>query len=100
MEVKKSKKKKKNALPVKTTYDVKLSDSVCFATGGGQPNDEGLLSGVKIVNVFRDTTGEVIHQLEGPVPVGEELHMEVDWVRRLDHMQQHTGKTQLIIYNP
>jgi Ser-tRNA(Ala) deacylase AlaX len=81
-------------------FDVVLSDSVLFPEGGGQPCDYGTLSlvsqevtapPVAITNVRR--VGDTC-VLTSPVPftVGATVHQAVDWPRRLDHMQHHTGQ--------
>src|SRR5262249_11436020 len=46
-----------------------------------------------IVDVLDDESGDVVHVVEGSLPqVGEAVHGVVDWPRRFDHMQQHTGQ--------
>jgi alanyl-tRNA synthetase len=84
-----------------------ILDKTCFyPTSGGQPHDQGTLNGVPIGDVFeREDDGAVVHvvsgKVEGPVlstvegPVlnkGETVHGQIDWERRFDHMQQHTGQ--------
>ncbi|HET9276127.1 MAG TPA: alanyl-tRNA editing protein [Gemmatimonadales bacterium] len=63
-----------------------------YPTGGGQPHDTGHVGSVPVVEVgSRDTDGAVIHRLAGPAPAGE-VEGVIDWPRRFDHMQQHTGQ--------
>lgn len=72
------------------TVEVELDRSAFYPAGGGQPHDLGRLGGVPLLDVRED--GErVIHVLAGPPP-GKALRGEVDWDRRLDHRQQHTGQ--------
>ena len=69
---------------------VVLADTVLYAEGGGQPADHGTIDGVAVVDVRR-MDGEVRHFLSGPV-TSEQVTVELDWTRRFDHMQQHTGQ--------
>jgi alanyl-tRNA synthetase len=70
---------------------VVLDRTAFYPTSGGQPHDTGLLSGVRVVDVFVDEEGDVVHVLSVGL-AGEQVHGEVDWPRRTDHMQQHTGQ--------
>jgi len=71
---------------------VVLDRSAFYPTGGGQPHDLGLLGGVGVVEVVeREVDGAVVHVLER-APAGQRLEGEVDWQRRFDLMQQHTGQ--------
>ena len=67
-----------------------LDDTVLYPEGGGQPADHGLLGDVPVVDV-RTVDGRVIHVLGAPVPEGPTV-VRLDWTRRFDHMQQHTGQ--------
>ncbi|UCC62264.1 MAG: alanyl-tRNA editing protein, partial [Anaerolineae bacterium] len=61
--------------------------------GGGQPHDTGWLGGVPVLDVVeREADKAVIHVLEEALPGQKEVSGEVDWLRRFDHMQQHTGQ--------
>lgn len=71
-----------------------LDRTAFYPTSGGQPNDVGTLSGMNVLDVI-DENDRVGHVLEEPLPAatpGTELLGEVDWTRRFDHMQQHTGQ--------
>lgn len=71
---------------------VRLDQSAFYPTGGGQPCDAGWLDGVRVVDVVeRESDGAVLHVLDGPLPA-EEVQGRVDWLRRFDLMQQHTGQ--------
>lgn len=70
---------------------VVLGETAFYPTSGGQPHDTGMLNGVPVVDVLVDDDGEVIHVLAAEL-VAERVHGEVDWPRRFDHMQQHTGQ--------
>ncbi len=67
-----------------------LADTICYPEGGGQPADRGRLGGVEIVDVQR-VEGEIRHYLSAPIATGPET-VQLDWERRFDHMQQHTGQ--------
>jgi alanyl-tRNA synthetase len=70
---------------------VVLDRTAFYPTSGGQPFDIGRLGTSAVVNTIDD--GErVLHVVKSPFSVGEAVHGEIDWVRRFDHMQQHTGQ--------
>jgi alanyl-tRNA synthetase len=67
-----------------------LDRTAFYPTSGGQPFDTGSLGGVPVVDVV-DEGERVAHLLAGPL-TGERAIGSVDWDRRFDHMQQHTGQ--------
>jgi alanyl-tRNA synthetase len=67
-----------------------LADSLFFPEGGGQPADHGRLGEVKVLDV-RKVGDDQRHYLEAPVELGA-IRLILDWDRRFDHMQQHTGQ--------
>ncbi len=76
-----------------------LDRTAFYPTGGGQPNDRGKLGMASVVDVIeRDADGAVLHILDLPEgstafgKVGDEVTGEIDWSRRFDLMQQHTGQ--------
>lgn len=69
---------------------VALDRTAFYPTGGGQPNDVGTLNSVGVVDVVADD-GWVWHVTEEAV-AGDAVAGRVDWARRFDHMQQHTGQ--------
>ena len=69
---------------------VVLADTILYPEGGGQPADRGGIGGVRVEDV-RTVEGQVRHYLAGPPPTGR-VRVELDWARRFDHMQQHTGQ--------
>jgi alanyl-tRNA synthetase len=79
---------------------VALDRSAFYPTSGGQPFDVGELGGRRVVDVFDDDDGSVFHVVEGvdrpaeghALQVGATVHAAIDWTRRFDHMQQHTGQ--------
>ncbi|KAF9439107.1 hypothetical protein BGZ76_011345 [Entomortierella beljakovae] len=73
-------------------YEVQLQDTILFPEGGGQPCDYGTINEtVEVKNVLRVGTSHV-HHTTAPVEEGAEARLEVDWKRRFDHMQQHSGQ--------
>ena len=70
-----------------------LDRTAFYPTSGGQPFDTGRLGGAAVIDVQDDDDGEIVHLLEGvPPAVGAPVHGSIDWDRRFDHMQQHTGQ--------
>jgi alanyl-tRNA synthetase len=68
-----------------------LDRTAFYPTSGGQPFDTGRLGTTDVLNTIDD--GErVLHVVRGPLGVGAAVHGEIDWPRRFDHMQQHTGQ--------
>ena len=77
---------------------VVLDRTAFYPTSGGQPFDTGVLVGetrLQVVDVVDDDNGDVVHIVDsGPEAVtpGQSVRGSVDWPRRFDHMQQHTGQ--------
>jgi alanyl-tRNA synthetase len=73
---------------------VVLERTAFYPAGGGQPCDTGTIAGYPVLEVFeRETDQAVVHLLppESVLPPGE-VESRIDWARRFDHMQQHTGQ--------
>ena len=71
---------------------VYLDQTAFYPTSGGQPNDLGTLSGARIADVI-DEGERIAHVLETPIAGGSaRVAGQIDWLRRFDHMQQHTGQ--------
>jgi alanyl-tRNA synthetase len=68
-----------------------LDRTAFYPTSGGQPFDVGMLDDVRVVEVVDGDDGRILHVVDR-VPEGSAVHGEIDWVRRFDHMQQHTGQ--------
>ena len=84
-----------------SVWQVALDRSAFYPTSGGQPHDVGFLRAtsrngavleVPVIAVEEDEHGEVWHQTLKPLLAGTEVSGEIDWKRRLDHMQQHSGQ--------
>ncbi len=67
-----------------------LDASAFYPTSGGQPHDLGTLGGIPVIDV-EDEGERVVHVLATPL-AGDEVDGVVDWERRFDFMQQHTGQ--------
>ncbi len=70
---------------------VVLDRTAFYPTGGGQPNDTGTLNGIAVIDVQLLDNGDLAHILEQPL-MQDGLQGEINWPRRFDHMQQHTGQ--------
>jgi len=77
---------------------VVLDRTAFYPTSGGQPFDTGALGALRVVDVFDEDDGTVVHVLGddpagGPAPEpGQDVRGAIDWHRRFDHMQQHSGQ--------
>jgi alanyl-tRNA synthetase len=78
---------------------VVLDRTAFYPASGGQPFDTGTLAARPVVDVFDEDDGAVAHVLGDATPsagagpaVGQQVHGTIDWLRRFDHMQQHTGQ--------
>jgi alanyl-tRNA synthetase len=72
---------------------VTLDRTAFYPTGGGQPSDTGTLNGLRVVECIDTDEGGILHVIQGRAPeIGTPVKGRVDWLRRLDHIQQHTGQ--------
>ena len=71
---------------------VTLDTTAFYPTSGGQPHDLGTLGGRQVLDVVDDETRGIVHLVDAPLEPGARVHGVVDWARRFDHMQQHTGQ--------
>jgi alanyl-tRNA synthetase len=89
---------------------VTLDRTAFYPTSGGQPIDTGQLGSLRVIDVVDEDDGSIAHVVEleprtpnpeprtnpepgtrNPEP-GQSIHGAIDWVRRFDHMQQHSGQ--------
>lgn len=70
---------------------VYLDQTAFYPTSGGQAHDLGTLNGIPVLDVI-DEEARIAHLLATPVEPGIPVAGAVDWARRFDHMQQHTGQ--------
>jgi len=68
-----------------------LDCTAFYPTSGGQPSDLGTLSGIEVREVV-DQEDRIAHLLKAPLAPDIEVSGHIDWARRFDHMQQHTGQ--------
>src|SRR5436190_5983432 len=72
---------------------VMLDRTAFYPTGGGQPNDTGMLGEGRVVDCIDLEAEGVLHVMQGVVPhVGDTVPGSIDSLRRLDHLQQRTGQ--------
>lgn len=76
--------------PGKSGFRVFLDRSAFYPESGGQPSDRGTLAGQPVVEVVEE--GEAVAHVLPNKPDAEIVKGVVDWTRRFDHMQQHTGQ--------
>ena len=72
------------------TWGVVLDETAFYPTSGGQPHDLGRLDEAKVLDV-RDEGDDLVHIIDREISPGP-VHGCIDWPRRFDHMQQHTGQ--------
>lgn len=72
-------------------YQVVLDRSAFYPEGGGQPGDTGSLGGVRVLDT-REREDDVVHICDGPLEPGAAVEGAIDWERRFDLMQQHSGE--------
>ena len=75
----------------KNGFAVILDESAFYPEGGGQPSDVGTLGDVKVTEVH-EKDGELLHYTEQALEVGAKVEGKIDWARRFDLMQQHSGE--------
>lgn len=84
-------------------YAVILSDTVFYPEGGGQPADRGVLRWqaaeggrefreTAVLDVQRLADGRIVHLCREAVPAAHAVHGRIDWARRFDFMQNHSGE--------
>ena len=75
----------------KEGWQVVLDRTAFYPEGGGQPADHGTLGGARVTDV-REKEGLILHTCDKALAVGETVTGVIDWARRFDHMQQHSGE--------
>jgi alanyl-tRNA synthetase len=68
-----------------------LDRTAFYPTSGGQPYDTGMFADVRVLEVVDGDDGRVLHVVDR-APSSTSLRGAIDWTRRFDHMQQHTGQ--------
>ena len=77
--------------PGKNGFIVTLDRTAFYPEGGGQPADQGTLDGAAVTDVH-EKNGVVLHNVDSAVEIGKTVTGVIDWGRRFDHMQQHSGE--------
>jgi alanyl-tRNA synthetase len=87
-----------------TVWQVSLSHTAFYPASGGQPFDTGVLRtpdatafAIPVEQVEEDERGTVWHFVRQPLSVGAQIEGQIEWGRRFDHMQQHTGQHLLSV---
>ena len=75
----------------KKGYDVILDQTAFYPEGGGQPYDTGTLGGAAVLEVH-ERGGTVVHTCDRPLEAGASVEGEINWERRFDLMQNHSGE--------
>ena len=75
----------------KAGWKVVLDRTAFYPEGGGQPADTGILGDAKVIDV-REKEGVIVHTCDKALNVGDTATGRIDWARRFDHMQQHSGE--------
>lgn len=75
----------------KRGYEIRLDRTVFYPEGGGQPYDTGTLNQTEVLEVH-DKEGEIWHYTKEPIEVGTQVTAQINWERRFDLMQQHSGE--------
>ena len=76
--------------PAPNGFKVYLDRTAFYPTSGGQPTDSGTIAGMQVLEAV-DEGDEIAHILR-QAPEAESVSGKIDWARRFDHMQQHTGQ--------
>ena len=70
---------------------VELDRTAFYPEGGGQPADHGVLGTANVLDVH-EKNDVILHICDKPLENGASVHGEIDWERRFNHMQQHSGE--------
>ncbi len=72
-------------------FQIILDKTAFYPEGGGQAGDTGFLGEIEVLDT-REIDGEVVHFTKFPLGIGGEVIGKIDWKRRLDLMQNHSGE--------
>lgn len=72
-------------------YEIVLDRTCFYPEGGGQPGDRGTLNGIPVTDTH-EKDGMVLHYTDSPLEPGTEVTAVIDWARRFDLTQQHSGE--------
>ena len=82
---------------IKDHYGIVLDRTCFYPEGGGQPGDTGMLSDVRVFDTH-EKDGQILHYTREALQPGTEVQAAIDWDRRFDLMQQHSGEHMLSGY--
>ncbi len=82
----------REVVPQNDRWKVILDRTAFYPTSGGQPFDVGTLDEARVVDVFDQEDGTIGHLVDRELETNSRVRGHVDWTRRFDHMQQHTGQ--------
>lgn len=68
-----------------------LEQTLFYPSSGGQPHDTGTINDIPVLDVLEDENHQIVHLLAKPL-AGNRVEGRINWERRFDHMQQHTGQ--------
>ena len=77
--------------PEKDHWAVVLDQTAFYPEGGGQPGDTGTLDSARVLDTHARGE-EIVHDCDAPLSVGSAVQGTIDWARRFDYMQQHSGE--------
>ena len=77
--------------PEKDHWAVVLDQTAFYPEGGGQPGDTGTLDSVRVLDTHARGE-EIVHDCDAPLTPGSAVQGTIDWARRFDYMQQHSGE--------
>lgn len=80
-----------DSISEKGIFKVALRETAFYPEGGGQPADHGTLGDVKVLDV-QERDGIIWHTVSEPLPKGASVDGRIDWERRYDYMQNHSGE--------
>ena len=72
-------------------WEIALDATAFYPEGGGEAADSGILGGVNVLDV-QEKDGQIFHLCDGPLEISQTVTGEIDWDKRFDLMQQHTGE--------
>ena len=72
-------------------YRIILDQTAFYPEGGGQPCDLGTMNDIPVLDV-QEKGGVIFHYTDKPIEPGTEVKGKIDWERRFDLMQQHSGE--------
>jgi alanyl-tRNA synthetase len=82
----------RDVVPKADRWEVVLDRTAFYPTSGGQPFDTGSIDEAKVLDVFDAEDGNVTHVIDRALEKDGRVRGHIDWDRRFDHMQQHTGQ--------